>query len=686
MQRVSAFRHLLIVCALLFLLALSLQARAQNLQQDLRVEILPGIKTLKVTAHIKFPAGFPRKISFLLNKKLQIRSVDHINHLTLLHPGNQSTGFSEWGLELGADELTLEYDGNLDTPVVNDSSEGTLNADGAALFGSTYWYPEFSGFQQTFTMSVRTPAAWTALTSGQQLSRSVVNDSPQGRQNLSTWSGIYPQQDLFLVAGPFFEFTRALPDGKNIRVLLRKDDKDLADRYLNLIPDYISHFSQEIAPYPYSDFSVVENFWESGLAMPAFTLLGSTVIRLPFILTSSLPHEILHNWWGNSVYVDDSTGNWCEGLTTYMGDYWQQELQHQDADYRLTTLINYEDYVKSERDFPIRAFRQRMDSGSQAVGYGKTMMFFHMLRSYYGEDVFRKALQDFYATNKFRLAAFSDIRLSFEKILKKSLAADFSQWLDRTGAPALSLQNVRLSGAAGAYVVSFTLAQTQAEVYNLQVPVELSLSNGKTLRSWVHLKNPRQSFLLETAVKPLQLAVDPRFDLFRVLDVEEHPATLSAVLGADKIHFYYPVSLSGANEFINIWKSNINAATELHPLQGNLTLSGDGMVVLLGDDSRFAELMKDELAGQDFAMSADGLRLQSTVYDPASHSWLVVARNHLNPRQIIVWVRWSKNVDVADWAARLVHYGKYSALVFEQKPNVFQGIWPVVASPLRKNF
>ena len=31
--------------------------------------------------------------------------------------------------------------------------------------------------------------------------------------------------------------------------------------------------------------------------MPSFTLLGSSIIRFPFILNSSFPHEILHNWW-----------------------------------------------------------------------------------------------------------------------------------------------------------------------------------------------------------------------------------------------------------------------------------------------------------------------------------------------------------------------------------------------------
>jgi hypothetical protein len=45
------------------------------------------------------------------------------------------------------------------------------------------------------------------------------------------------------------------------------------------------------------------------------------VLRLPFIFSSSLPHEVLHNWWGNGVLIDDRFGNWAEGLTTYQSDW-----------------------------------------------------------------------------------------------------------------------------------------------------------------------------------------------------------------------------------------------------------------------------------------------------------------------------------------------------------------------------
>ena len=53
--------------------------------------------------------------------------------------------------------------------------------------------------------------------------------------------------------------------------------------------------------------------------MPSFTLLGPQIIRFPFILTSSYPHEILHNWWGNSVFVDYETRQLVRGADRLHG-------------------------------------------------------------------------------------------------------------------------------------------------------------------------------------------------------------------------------------------------------------------------------------------------------------------------------------------------------------------------------
>jgi hypothetical protein len=63
----------------------------------------------------------------------------------------------------------------------------------------------------------------------------------------------------------------------------------------------------------------------AGFGFPSYTLIGGTVLRLPFIIHTSLGHEIAHCWWGNGVLVDDDGGNWSETLTTYVADYLYQE-------------------------------------------------------------------------------------------------------------------------------------------------------------------------------------------------------------------------------------------------------------------------------------------------------------------------------------------------------------------------
>ena len=63
-------------------------------------------------------------------------------------------------------------------------------------------------------------------------------------------------------------------------------------------------YEEMIGAYPYAKFATVENWFPTGYGMPGWTLLGSQVLRLPFIPTTSFGHEIAHNWWGNSVFVE----------------------------------------------------------------------------------------------------------------------------------------------------------------------------------------------------------------------------------------------------------------------------------------------------------------------------------------------------------------------------------------------
>ena len=85
------------------------------------------------------------------------------------------------------------------------------------------------------------------------------------------------------------------------------------------------------------------------------------------------------------MFVDYNSGNWSEGLTAYLSDYLIMEQQGKALEYRQTTLQRYADYVSTAQDFPLSKFRMRYSAPTESIGYGKSLLFFHMLRQKLGD-------------------------------------------------------------------------------------------------------------------------------------------------------------------------------------------------------------------------------------------------------------------------------------------------------------
>lgn len=194
--------------------------------------------------------------------------------------------------------------------------------------------------------------------------------------------------------------------------------------------------------------------------MPSFTLLGPTVLRLPFILESSYPHEVLHNWWGNGVYPAPTGGNWTEGLTAYLADHLMEDRRGRGGEYRHAALMKYADYVSDHEDFPLSAFTTRHGEVTQAIGYSKGLMLFHMLRLKLGNSVFLAGLRRFYAEHRFRHAVFTDLKVAFDSAGNQDLGPFFAQWLERTGAPQLALGRTGVTQTGKTWQIQCILKQT----------------------------------------------------------------------------------------------------------------------------------------------------------------------------------------------------------------------------------
>ena len=293
--------------------------------------------------------------------------------------GNAAPGIANYRLVPdGGGPVTLRYAG---APAAGDKDifgmpRAVVDGQGIFLDASSGWYPLFRQQTLTFELSVALPEAWEIVGQG------AVERGDDGTIRIAP---TMPQEDIYLLAGPYVRY--ADDDGSHeLGVYLLESDEALARRYLDAMRAYLRFYDALIGDYPHHGFAVVENRWQTGYGMPAFTLLGSRVLRLPFLLKTSLPHELVHNWLGNGVYIEGRDGNWSEGLTAYLADYLVKEAEGKGVEHRRRSLARYTDFAGDGQDIAIAEFRSRHDDASQAVGYDKVLLLFHMLRRQLGDE------------------------------------------------------------------------------------------------------------------------------------------------------------------------------------------------------------------------------------------------------------------------------------------------------------
>ena len=592
-------------------------------------------------------------------------------------------------LPAGEDTLRLRYQGRLPPPADAPAWEGgagrpdqagIITSQGVYLDDASYWYPSFDSELVTFSMAVEEPPGWHVISQGS------LDTHAQG---FPRWSESQPQEAIFLIAGPYRKYTRPTDRGVALTYLRRADD-DLAERYLRATEQYLDFYSRLIAPYPYAKFALVENFWESGLGMQSFTLLGPRVVRLPFIIRSSFPHEILHNWWGNGIYVDYTQGNWSEGLTAYLADHLMKERQGEGAEYRRAALQKYADYVTHARDFPLRDFRSRHGQVSQAVGYNKALMLFHMLRLRIGDAAFLRGLREFFHKHKFQRAGFADLRAAMENTSGQELSGMFSQWIHGTGAPELTLHDAAVVGTHGTYRLRARLRQVQAgRVFHVQIPLAVAMAGDRpALQTSVQMHRRELALDLPLPARPLRLVVDPEYDVFRRLAREEIPPSIGQLFGAERLVLVLPAQAPAplARAYRALAASWARSVKHVQVTLDTALdeLPAGGSVWILGWENRLRAGVQSALKDSISSWTAHAVELPGLRARRAQDAVVVVGRHPSDAGLAVAWLGSDNPAAVKGLARKLPHYGKYSYLVFtgDAPRNVLKGQWPVIHSPL----
>lgn len=660
------------------------------IHHDLQVSLDPMAGEIEVLDTVTLPPSLAGgSAEFRLNSNLEVtpgeaspQSAFGLPAGVLLNTMSGAVAPTDaYRVEIGADgSFTVSYRGRIAEVVEQQGAEyaqsfsettGIIDSRGVYLSKASYWVPDFGDYLVSFDLRVDfadSARDWLTVSQGDRF-------GPNG------WRSGDPMEEIYLIAAQFTEYSQMAGDIEAL-AYLRTPDPNLAIRYLDATERYLQLYEPMLGEYPFSKFALVENFWETGYGMPSFTLLGSQVIRFPFILESSYPHELLHNWWGNGVYPDYESGNWSEGLTAYLADHLFREMDGRGAEYRKDMLARYRNYVAEETDFPLTEFTTRDSAASQAVGYGKTLMLWHMLRVELGDELFLEGLRRLYADYRFQRVGFTGIAELFSEVAGFDLGPFFAQWVDRTGAPEISVS----VDEVGNNQAQILFAQVHSgEPYELNLPLALYYTGQEEPE--IHFVRLTQK--LEGVVAPdydrlEAVLVDPWFDLFRKLDREETPPTVGEMFGAQEIAFLLPrENREQWRRLAEAFAAGVDARILTEESMSDLP--PDRSVWVLGRENPFADAAFAAAAAYGAAAGAEDVVLNGQPLPFADRSTVIIGRHPDNPELAIGLIHVDGMEAMSGMIEKLPHYGRYSYLSFygEEPTNDVSGVWSSPDSPMQ---
>jgi hypothetical protein len=679
----------LFVVAIFITFAEGLQAKVHEIHHRLLVELIPEKQKLKGVDHIRIISKNTDMLHFQLSENAVIKSVLLENRKI---PFKFIGGILQVPVHKSGSEqidLIIDYEAVFDDPVpelpANTDNPGfgvtgTISEKGTFLLSDSGWRPVMQNHFSSGSLTVKAPRGITAVTAGRR-----IGEINEGDHTISRWEFERPVRGLSLSAGNYQVFETHL-DNIAIAAFLFPESTYLAKDYLEATEKYILMYESMFGAYPFSQFAVVENFFATGYGFASYTLLGSQVLRLPFIIETSLGHEIAHSWWGNGVYPDYSHGNWSEGLTTYLADHLFKERQSEKEArrYRLQMLRNYATLVTPLNDFPLADFTSRIDPVTKVIGYDKGAMFFHMLRKRVGEENFWAALRKIYARQLFQKTSWNDFRKTFEEISGKSLTLFFDQWIKREGAPQLMLQDVGFTQSVKGGQITGKLVQ-KPPFYDLQVALSLE-TDRQTIAKTLSFHEESESFEFTIEGTPKKLTADPDIDIFRKMYPFEIPSTVNSLKASNAMIVVLADSLNiemeGIAELL-VEGLGINNYQIIHEknLQQSQMIHHDILWMGIPSKQDFLKSLPEILA-----FKQNGFLLNNVGYSKQEDVFFGVFSNPEATDHVAGIFFPISDQNLQTVARKIPHYGNYSYLAFSGGQNMDKGDWPSDQSPLIYHF
>jgi aminopeptidase N len=214
------------------------------------------------------------------------------------------------------------------------------------------------------------------------------------------------------------------PDGVLIRNYLPLDFPEALKGGIDQTTDMLVFFSDRFGPYPFEAYGTIIVDIPDFFALETQTL--SQHVQTDFALSESvIAHELAHQWFGNSVSLENWQDIWLkEGIATYSDWLWMEYTEGAEAlDEKIHRVYLAESWPATHppgNPSPDNLFTSKV--------YDRGALTFHSLRLRVGDEVFFQILRTYTERFRYGNASTADFITVAEEVSGQELGEFFDAW------------------------------------------------------------------------------------------------------------------------------------------------------------------------------------------------------------------------------------------------------------------
>ncbi|MET8582658.1 M1 family metallopeptidase [Streptomyces collinus] len=376
-------------------------------------------------------------------QQLQITAVEvNGRHAKFTRDGDEVTVTPRGTLAKGRDfTVTVTYGGvpePLSGPIVFGSKYGWMKtADGVFVAcepnAASTWFPssDHPADKATYDVRIKAPRGLTGVSNGR-----LVSTYDRGDSTYTHWRESRPMATYLATAtiGKFDVRTGRTPGGTPIYVAVDPvlKNSNSVDVYA-VTAAATDYWSQVFGPYPFEETgAIVDDMPEAGFSLEVQSKPAYSAVRNE----TTIVHELAHQWFGDSVSVDQWKDVWLnEGFATYAQWLW---AEHQGTRSAHDSFRAAYDARPADSSFwQIQVADPQRDTMFASAVYQRGAMTLQALREKIGDKAFFRLLPAWTRLHRYGNADTADFVRLAERVSGRKLDDLFRTWLFTTGKPTL---------------------------------------------------------------------------------------------------------------------------------------------------------------------------------------------------------------------------------------------------------